>query len=78
MNEYDTLLDIFRFIRDYSTSTYSISTVCKKLLKHLTDTGYSASVIDSHKDCRTIQVEEHRYKIIKHPEWTHYEVTRTV
>ena len=78
MNEYDILLDIFRFIRNYSTTTYTLPQVFKELIRHMKDGGYQVKVIDDqHRDHKILQVEEHRYKIIRYPEWVTYDVQRT-
>lgn len=78
MNEYDILLDIFRYVRDYSTATYTLPQVCRGLVQHMKDAGYQVEIVDSkHHDYRIVQVEEHRYKIVRFPEWCRYDVQRS-
>lgn len=77
VNEYDILLDIFRFIRDYSTDTYTLTAVCKKLIKHLADMGYTASLSNMDRDSKIVTVEGHKYKIIHWENWSKYDVVRT-
>lgn len=75
VNEYDVLLEIFRFIRDYSTSTYTLPNVCKKLTQYLRDSGYQTIVSDdTHRDYKILQVEAHQYKIIRLKDWLTYDV----
>ena len=77
-NEYDILLRIFRFVRDYSTETCTITKVCRELIKDLKSSGHDVETVDvHHRDFRIIQVNGHRYKIIRYPEWTRYDVIRT-
>ena len=40
MNEYDVLLEIFRFIRDYATNTYTLPDVCRRLIRYMQSSGY--------------------------------------
>ena len=78
INEYDILLDIFRFIRDYAVSTYTLPDVCKKLIKHLTGGGYQAEIVDGkHRDYKIIQVETQRYKLTRYKGWSTYDVIMT-
>ena len=75
-NEYDTLIRIFRFIREYSTATYSLPRVCRELMYDLRDAGYSADITDcNHRDYRILTVNDHQYRIIKYPDWSRYDVT---
>jgi len=75
INEYDILLEIFRFIRDYSTSAYSLKDVCNLLNKYLHSRGYNSSIIDyNHRGYRIFQVENHRYQIIEYENWSTYDV----
>lgn len=78
INEYDVLIDIFRFIRDYATYAYTLPDVCRKLLKHLESEGYQVQLVDAdHRDYRIIQVEAQRYKILRLKGWTTYDVIMT-
>lgn len=78
-NEYDILLDIFRFIRDYAVSTYTLPDVCRKLIKHLTDEGYQAEIVDGkHRDYKIIRVETRLYRIARNKGWSSYDVVMTV
>lgn len=77
MNEYDILLEIFRFIRDYSTSAYRLSDVCRKLMKHLADSGYTATITNENRDSKVVTIEGHRYRILRHDGWSTYDVIRT-
>lgn len=76
-NEYDILLDIFRFIRDYSAETYTLPDVCQKLIKHLTSMGYTATLTNADRNTKLVQVEGYRYKILHHDGWSKYDVIRT-
>jgi len=77
-NEYDILLMIFRFIRDYDTATATLAYVTKQLLWWLNAGGDDARMIDDRQpDFRTVEVNGHRYRIIRNPGWSHYEVRRT-
>lgn len=74
-NEYDTLILIFRFVRDYSTSSYPLARVCRELLAHLQEAGYTASVTDRiSSDSRTVTVNGHRFRIVRWPNWSKYDV----
>ena len=78
INEYDMLLNIFRFIRDYDTHTYTLPSVCRLLIKHLEGEGYHAEIVDTeHRDCKIIRVETQRYKIVRNKGWSTYEVIMT-
>lgn len=78
MNEYDVLIEIFRFVRDYHTRTYTLPDVCRKLLKYLQDTGYQAEIVDDkHRDYKIIQVETQRYKLTRYKGWSTYDVIMT-
>lgn len=78
INEYDILLDIFRFIRDYSTDTYTLPDVCRRLIRHMQSSGYEVQVIDnSHRDYRIIQVETQLYRIARNKGWSTYDVVMT-
>lgn len=78
MNEYDILLEIFRFIRDYSTAAYTLPDVCRKLMKHLRAGGYTAELTNINKDAKLVQVDGFRYRILRHDGWSTYDVIRTV
>ena len=78
MNEYDVLLEIFRFIRDYATSTYTLPDVCRRLIRYMQSSGYEVQTIDNdHRDYKIIQVETQRYKIVRNKGWSTYEVIMT-
>lgn len=78
VNEYDILLEIFRFIRDYSTDTYTLTQVLNKLIRHLTCSGYTVEKLPrTEKTCRSIVVEGHKYKLIRWNRWSKYDVIRT-
>lgn len=77
-NEYDALIDIFRFIRDYAVSTYTLPDVCNRLIKHLTGGGYQAEIVDGkHRDYKIIRVETQLYRIIRNKGWSTYDVIMT-
>lgn len=79
INEYDVLLEIFSFVRCYSTSTYSLPSVLKKLIQYMKDGGYKIQIIDdTHMDYKIIQVETQRYKLIRFKDWCTYDVQMTV
>ena len=79
INEYDVLFEIFRFIRNYSTSTYSLPHVLKELIQYMNDGGYQTQVIDdTHMDYKIIQVETQRYKLVRFKDWCTYDVQMTV
>ena len=79
INEYDLLLEIFRVIRNYSTSTYTLPNVFKELIQYMKDGGYRIEVIDEkHRDYKILQVEAQRYKIIRWKEWSSYDVVMTM
>ncbi len=74
MNEYDVLIEIFQFIRDYAISTYTLPDVCRRLVKFLEGAGYQVQVLDEkHRDYKIIQVENQKYKIIRNQGWTTYD-----
>lgn len=78
VNEYDILLDIFRFIRDYSTDTYTLTQVLNKLVQHLTRSGYTVEKLPrTEKTSRIIAVEGYKYKLIHWDNWSRYDVIRT-
>jgi len=78
MNEYDVLIDIFRFIRDYHTGTYTLPDVCRKLIRHMQSSGYEVQTVDNnHRDYWIIRVEDQRYKIVRNKGWSSYEVIMT-
>lgn len=78
-NEYDALIDIFRFIRDYATSAYTLPDVCQKLIKYLLDEGYLAEIVDGkHLDYKIIRVETQLYRIARNKGWSTYDVVMTV
>lgn len=78
INEYDILLDIFRFIRDYDTHTYTLPSVCRLLIKHLAGGGYQAEIVDGkHRDYKIIRVETQLYRIVRNKGWSTYEVIMT-
>lgn len=78
INEYDILLDIFRFIRDYPVSAYTLPDVCKGLIKHLEGGGYQAEIVDSkHRDYKIIRVETQLYRIVRNKGWSTYDVVMT-
>lgn len=77
-NEYDVLITIFRFVRDYHTGTYTLPDVCRKLLQYLVDAGYQAEIVDgNHRDYKIIQVETQRYKLTRYKGWSTYDVIMT-
>ena len=76
-NEYDILLEIFRFIRDYSTANYSLSDVCMKLLRSLRSAGHEATMTAIDRDTRLAEVDGHRYQILRRDGWSKYDVIRT-
>lgn len=77
-NEYDTLIRIFRFVRDYDAHVFTLPRVLRELVQYLRDSGYTVNEIDtSHRDYKTIQVEDHQYKLIRYPEWSTYDVRMT-
>lgn len=74
-NEYDTLIMIFRFVRDYSTSSYPLTRVCRELLAHLKNAGYNAAITGrSGSDSQTITVNGHQFRIVHWPNWSKYDV----
>lgn len=74
-NEYDVLIQIFRFIRDYSTSTYTLPQVCNALVLYLQDYGYDVEITDSkHRDFRNLRVNSFNYRIIRNTGWSAYDV----
>lgn len=78
MNEYDILLEIFRFVRNYSTATHTLPQVFREVVRYMKDGGYNVEIVDDkHRDYKILQVEEHRYKIIRWPDWVSFEVQRT-
>lgn len=78
LNEYEVLLEIFRFIRDYHSGTYTLPDVCRRLIRHMQSSGYEVQITDtSHRDYRIIQVETQRYKIVRNKGWSTYEVIMT-
>lgn len=78
VNEYDILLDIFRFIRDYSTDTYSLPDVCRKLVKHLRSSGYDPTLTSIDRNSKLVQVEGYKYKILRQKDWSTCDVIMTV
>ncbi len=77
MNEYDILLKIFRFVRNYSTATYTMPQVFNALIQYLKDSEYQVETIDEkHNNYKILQVEGQRYKIIRWPQWSSYDVIR--
>ena len=77
-NEYDVLITIFRFIRDYNTGTYTLPDVCRRLLQYLVDAGYQAEIVNSkHWDYKIIQVETQLYRIAHNKGWSTYDVVMT-
>ena len=78
MNEYDILLEIFRFIRNYSTSVYTLPQVFREVVRYMKDGGYNVEIVDDkHRDYKILQVEGNSYKIIRWPDWVSFEVQRT-
>lgn len=78
INEYDILLDIFRFIRDYSTDTYTLRSVCNLLLKHLSGLGYDAEITDhQNRDAFVFTVSGHKYRVLYNKGWSKYDVICT-
>lgn len=78
MNEYEVLIEIFRFIRDYATSAYTLPDVCRRLVKFLEGAGYDVQLTDEkHRDYKIIQVENQKYKIVRNKGWTTYDVIMT-
>lgn len=78
VNEYDILLEIFRFIRDYSTDTYTLTQVLNELIRHLAHSGYTVEKLPrTEKTSRIILVEGHKYKLIHWDGWSKYDVIRT-
>lgn len=78
VNEYDILLEIFRFIRDYNTSTYTLTQVLNELVRHLTRSGYTVEKLPrTEKTSRIIAVEGYKYKLIHWDNWSKYDVIRT-
>ena len=74
-NEYDVLIQIFRFIRDYSTSTYTLPHVCNSLVLYLQDYGYDVEVTDSrHRDFKNLRVNDFKYRLIRNAGWSSYDV----
>ena len=77
-NEYDTLMRMFRFVRDYHPSTYSLPMVCRLLVEHMNNGGYDAILLDDNaRDYRIVQVDDRKYKIIRNHGWSYYEVRMT-
>lgn len=77
-NEYDILLTIFRFIRDYDSHAYTLPDVCRRLLKHLETAGYQVQPTDmSHRDYKIIHVEGYCFKILRQTDWSTYDVILT-
>lgn len=78
INEYDILLDIFRFIRDYSTDTYTMTQVLNELVRHLARSGYTVEKLPrTEKNSRIISVEGYKYKLIHWENWSKYDVVLT-
>ena len=78
INEYDILLDIFRFIRDYNTDTYTLTQVLNELIRHLTRSGCTVEKLPrTEKTSRIITVEGHKYKLIHWDNWSRYDVILT-
>jgi len=76
-NEYDILLEIFRFLRDYNTCTYSLPEVCSELLRSLRSAGHEATITAIDRDTRLAEVDGHRYQILRRDGWSKYDVIRT-
>lgn len=78
INEYDILLDIFRFIRDYAVSTYTLPDVFKRTVQFLKEAGYTVEIVDDmHRDYKILQVETQRYRIVRNKGWSTYDVIMT-
>ena len=78
VNEYDILLEIFRFVRDYSTDTYTLSQVLKALVKHLTRSGFTVEALPrTETTSRIVVVNGHKYRLIRWKGWSKYDVIRT-
>ena len=78
-NEHDILLEIFRFLRDYSTSTYTLFRVIKELSGHLDHSGYTVDILPrAEKNSRILRVNGHGYKIVYNDGWSKYDVVRTI
>ena len=78
MNEYEVLIEIFSFLRDYAISTYTLPDVCRRLVKFMEGAGYQVQVLDEkHRDYKIIQVENQKYKIVRNKGWTTYDVIMT-
>ena len=76
MNEYEILLQIFRFIRDYSTSTYSLADVSRRCLKDLKASGYTTAKLTSlDRDTKLITISDYHFKILRRKGWSIYDVT---
>ena len=70
---------IFFFVRNYSTSTYSLPRVCREVVEELKSMGYNVRVIDdTHRDYRTILVDGHIFRIIRNKAWCSYDVLQVV
>lgn len=76
-NEYDILLEIFRFIRDYDAFTYALPEICKRLTAHLISAGHDVTLTSIDRSSKLIEVDGHHYKVLRLGWSTKYDVIRT-
>ena len=76
-NEYDILLEIFRFIRDYDTGTYALPEVCVRLHTYLVSAGHDVTLTNIDRNSKRVEVDGHGYKVLRRNGWSHYDVIRT-
>ena len=66
---------IFRFVRDYSTSAYSLPRVFSELLYVLRAQGYEVSVTDdTHRNFKEFSVDGRSFRLFRRKGWTTYDV----
>lgn len=75
-NEYDILLEIFRFVRDYDTYTYTLPEVCVRLHAYLVSAGHDVTLASIDRDSKLIEADGHHYIILRRNGWSHYDVIR--
>ena len=75
MSTYRLLDEIYYVIRDYTIRSITLPKLCDKVIEFMKSGGSVAAVTDDrHRDYRIVCVDNHRFKIVRYPGWTRYDV----
>jgi len=75
MTTYRLLDEIYSVIRAYTVRSITLPALCNKVIEYEKAGGSIAFITDDrHRDYKIICVDDHRFKIVRYPGWTRYDV----